>query len=265
MALARGAAASALRQVDLTDPGSWEFSGFSQNGEDGILDVLTRRIIAPNRYFVEIGTSDGLENNTTWLSLVRRFGGIQVEGDQTASEWCKYTFAPLNYGAESVCMFVTRESAAELTGLALYRNPDVFSLDIDGNDYHVMKAVLDSGMRPKIVVVEYNSAYGPEMKVSIPYREDFRITRAHKDDLYYGCSLGGWKALFSKHGYRFVTVDMNGVNAFFVDPEEFDADFIGAVKGREFAENFSQAREYRSSWQQQYELIRDREFVEVTA
>jgi len=52
MALSRGAATSALRNVDLTKPDTWEFSGFSQNGEDGIIDVLTRQILKPNRYFI---------------------------------------------------------------------------------------------------------------------------------------------------------------------------------------------------------------------
>ena len=75
MALSRGAATSALRSIDLSDPDTWEFSGFSQSGEDGIIDVLCRNIKNPNRYFVEIGASDGLENNTTWLALARRWNG----------------------------------------------------------------------------------------------------------------------------------------------------------------------------------------------
>lgn len=64
MSLARGAATSALRNLDMSNLSSWEFSGFSQNGEDGIIDVLTRNIVEPNRYFIEIGASDGVENNT---------------------------------------------------------------------------------------------------------------------------------------------------------------------------------------------------------
>ena len=40
IALSKGAAMMHARNIDLTQPGTWEFSGFSQNGEDGILDVL---------------------------------------------------------------------------------------------------------------------------------------------------------------------------------------------------------------------------------
>ncbi|RLA43500.1 MAG: hypothetical protein DRR42_21665, partial [Gammaproteobacteria bacterium] len=64
IALSKGAAMINSRVVDLTQPGTWEFSGFSQNGEDGILDVLCKQLNVSNRYFIEIGSSDGMENNT---------------------------------------------------------------------------------------------------------------------------------------------------------------------------------------------------------
>jgi len=263
MSLSRGAATSALRAIDFTDPGSWEFSGFSQNGEDGIIDVLTRRIVRPNRYFVEIGASDGLENNTSWLAIARRYSGLWIEGDPESSEWCRYLFTPLNYGLEIMQRFVTQKSAAQVRETALHADPDVFSLDIDGNDYHLSRALLASGFKPKVFVVEYNSAFGPDRSVTIPYREDFRFAKGHSNNLYYGCSLAGWKKLFAKNGYAFVTVDSNGVNAFFVDPAAFNESFVEGIRPREFTENYSQAREYKMDWRGQFDLIRDRELFGI--
>jgi len=69
LALTRVAAASALREIDTTNPNSWEFSGFSQNGEDGIIDVLLGKARGCNHYFIEIGSSDGIECNTAFLPL----------------------------------------------------------------------------------------------------------------------------------------------------------------------------------------------------
>jgi hypothetical protein len=263
MSLARGAATSALRAIDFTDPGSWEFSGFSQNGEDGIIDVLTRRIARPNRYFVEIGASDGLENNTSWLAVARRYNGLWIEGDPESFEWGRYLFTPLNYGLEILQMFATRESAGQVRKTALHADPDVFSLDIDGNDYYLACAMLASGFRPKVFVVEYNSAFGPEKSVTIPYRKDFHFAKGYGNNLYYGCSLAGWKNLFTQNGYTFVTVDFNGVNAFFVDPATFEDGFVGSIMPRDFAENFSLAREYKMDWRGQFHLIRDRELFEI--
>jgi hypothetical protein len=263
IALARGGATSSLRTVDITKPASWEFSGFSQNGEDGIIDVLTRHIRNPNYYFIEIGSSDGLENNTAWLAIARRFSGIWVEGNLAISMQCAYLFTALNYGLEFITMFVTKDNIVKLSERALNKNPDVFSMDIDGNDYYVTEAILSSGMKPKIFIVEYNSAFGPDMSVTIPYQEDFRLKKNHGENLFYGCSISAWKKLFTKFEYTFVTVDKNGVNAIFIDSEQFDTDFVMNIRGNNFAENFSQLREYRMPWNGQFQKIGERELVQI--
>lgn len=261
MSLARGGATSALRTIDPTDPATWEFSGFSQNGEDGIIDVLASRIRKPNRYLIEVGASDGLENNTSWLAVARRFSGLWIEGDPEASERCQYVFTRLNYGLEILQMFVTQESAARVYDSALHADPDVLSLDIDGNDYYVAQALLMSGLKPKVFIVEYNSAFGPDQAITIPYCEDFRLGKGRGNNLYYGCSIAGWKKLFSQHGYHFVTTELNGVNAIFINPAEFDDSFVEGIRPQEFSENFSQAREYKTDWLSQFDLIRGREFA----
>src|SRR5882672_476960 len=69
IALSRAAATSAQRTIDPTNPISWEFCGFSQNQEDGIIDYLCRHLKRSNRYFVEIGSHSGIENNTMWLAV----------------------------------------------------------------------------------------------------------------------------------------------------------------------------------------------------
>jgi hypothetical protein len=262
-ALSRGTAASMLRNVDLTDPLSWEFSGFSQNGEDGILEVLCKQILDPTRYFVEVGASDGVENNTAWLAVSRKYSGLWIEGNPELSGWSEYLFARLNYGLEFSCLFVDRENGFKLKEHLVRPNPDVFSIDIDGNDYYIAEAVLKAGVRPKIFTIEYNSAYGPTESLTIPYRREFRLTGSPGDNLYYGCAIAALRRLFADFGYRFLTVEANGVNAFFIDPGEFDPAFVRGVSGAEFVENFSQRREYKSAWHSQFELIRHREFVSI--
>src|SRR5580704_12114877 len=84
VALARAAAVGAMRQIDSTDPASWEFSAFSQNCEDGIIDYLLQNASVRNRYFIEIGISDGLECNTAWLAIAKKFSGLMIEGNAKA-------------------------------------------------------------------------------------------------------------------------------------------------------------------------------------
>ena len=112
-------------------------------------------------------------------------------------------------------------------------------------------------IKPKIIVVEYNSAYGPDNEITIKYDDSFYYLNSHSTGLYYGCSIALWKKLFANNNYSFITVDSNGVNAFFVDNTAFDEKFIQNLKGRAFEENFYQRKKYRSSWEKQFDLIKD--------
>lgn len=263
IALSKGAAMRQARAIDLTRPSTWEFSGFSQNGEDGILDVLRGQLRAGNRYFVEIGTSDGIQNNCAWLVVAEQYDGLMIEGDPRLVERARRTIAGYSIGVECHAMFVTKESAPELKALTFHLDPDVLSLDIDGNDYYVARALFASGFRPKIVGVEYNSVFGPERSVTIEYRPDFVFTTSHPTHLYYGVSIAGWRKFFGERGYRFVTVDRNGVNAFFVDPAHFDPAFLDGIRGLAFAENRYQLVKFRKPSDQQFALIADRLLVAV--
>jgi len=47
----------------------------------------------------------------------------------------------------------------------------LLSVDIDGNDYWVWQAI--DAVNPVIVAVEWNSVFGPEAAISIPYDPKF--------------------------------------------------------------------------------------------
>jgi hypothetical protein len=264
ISLSRGALGSYTRSIDLTDPRSWEFSAFSQNGEDGIIDVLLSQSKSLNRYFIEIGSSDGIENNTSYLGIVKKYRGIMVEGNKKASKECDLNVAYLCSKDFITCvpMFVNQENIETLKNMSLYKDPDVLSLDIDSIDYYVAKAIMEIGFRPKIFVVEYNSAFGPDQNLTIEYKNDFAVLPEHKE-LYYGVSLSGWKKMFQMYGYHFVTVDTNGVNAFFVNSHEFDQNFLHNIEGLNFAENGLQSLRLRMDWRGQFNLIKHLKFVEI--
>jgi hypothetical protein len=263
LALARGGATSRLRNIDPLDPGSWEFSAFSQNGEDGIIDYLTEKLLTPNRYFIEIGSSDGLENNTAWLAIAKKYSGLMIEGDNRHSAFSREIMAGLNIGVECLNLFVNRENIGDLTNNIIHKNPDVLSIDIDGNDYYITKTLIEVGLRPKIVVVEYNSVFGPFNSATIRYRDDFDCSKAHRTQLYYGVSITGWKIFFKPYDYKFITVEKNGVNAVFVDIGAFEPDSFKDLKGIDFNENFFQMRRFKVNWEQQFELIKEMDFFEI--
>ena len=214
VALARGAAGASAREVDPADPLTWEFSGFSQNGEDGILDYLTRRLRAPNRCFLEIGAGDGRENNTSWLAVARRYGGVMVDADFMLADLGRRLLRELTPYVEFRCARVGEGDAARHF---LCEDPDVFSIDIDGGEQAILESVLDAGLRPAVVVTEF----------------DFQPGSGPIDEL---------RRFMEGRGYRFVTVESNAVNAFFLDPGRFEPDFVAGLRGTGYRDNVFQRR-----------------------
>lgn len=260
IALSRGALTSALRQIDETNPDTWEFSAFSQNGEDGIIDFLLSKVKNPNRYFIEIGASDGTENNSSFLAIGKKYSGLMIEGNPSKSLICQHiTLSPF---VDVISMFISLANCDQLEKLAQTKNPDYFSLDIDGVDYYVAQRLLELGFRPKIVTVEYNSTFGPDQNLTVKYDDNFDFA-SHESRLYYGVSITAWKILFEFYGYKFITVEQNGVNAFFVNPSDFDSEFLNNINGTHFRENAYQLRKFKCNWEKQLELIQDMEFKTV--
>ena len=76
-------------------------------------------------------------------------------------------------------------------------------------------------------------------------------------------SVAGWRNFFAQHGYRFVTVDRKGVNAFFVDPDCFPGDFLDGIQGLAFEENRYQLSKFRCDSAKQFALISDQPFAQI--
>ena len=267
--LARAAATKDLPHLDKQNPLTWEFSGFSQNGEDGLLDYLIKQLKISDKDFLEIGSSNGVENNTAWLAVAKRFSGIMVEGSEGAAKKAKKFVDQFCIGVDVFNLWVNVKNGKDLINKMSSLTPDIFSIDIDGNDYYITKFLMDLGLRPKIIIVEYNSAFGPLESKTIEYDKHMLIRNGKGMDfseetrLYYGVSIKGWQNYFSSIGYKFVTVDSNGVNAVFMDPDHFDTGFINKIKGINFQENFFQMRFFKTNWESQFEKIRHLDFFEI--
>ena len=59
----------------------YEFSIFSQNGEDGILDYIFTKIGVTNGKFVEIGCGH-TQNNSLYMICKRNFTGLLLDGEK---------------------------------------------------------------------------------------------------------------------------------------------------------------------------------------
>ena len=204
---------------------------YSQNDEDGILAEIFRRIGTSGKTFVEIGTGAGLENNTLAL-LLQGWRGLWLEGDgaKAAKARANLTTYVSSGQLHIENAFVTRENVDTL----LQKNvpdaePDLLSIDVDGNDYHVWQAV--HSISPRVVVMEYNASWFPPMSLAVAYQERFEW----KANTYFGASLKALELLAERKGYHLVGCCFAGVNAFFVRSD---------LCGSHFCEPFTAGNHY---------------------
>ena len=94
------------------------------------------------------------------------------------------------------------------------KNVDLFSLDIDGIDYWVLKELPKDFS--KVAVIEFNSTFGSKKAVTVPNQKSFNRTKSHYSNLYFGASLKAIVDLMKKKNFVFVGTDLFRINAFFV-------------------------------------------------
>lgn len=192
-----------------------EFKVFSQWGEDGIIQYLTSRVPIQNNIFVEFGVEDYTESNTRMLLMNDNWEGLVIDGGKENINYIKNDEIYWKYGLTAVCQFINRENICDIISSAGFKGDiGLLSIDIDGNDYWIWEAI--NVIDPRIVVCEYNSVFGPDHAITIPYDANFQRTNAHYSNLYFGASLSALCILAEKKGYDFCGSNSAGTNAFFV-------------------------------------------------
>jgi hypothetical protein len=190
----------------------YERQVFSQYGEDGILEEIFRRIGVTNRYFIEFGVENGLECNSLFL-LLKNWSGLWIEGSPAHHRQITERFR--SQIAEGRLMtinaFIKSDNIEQLFKQgAAPAEPDLLSIDIDGNDYHIWKTI--SNYRPRVLVMEYNAVFPPGTGFVMKYNAE----HIWDGTSYYGASLSSLEALCTDKGYQLVGCNFSGVNAFFV-------------------------------------------------
>jgi hypothetical protein len=146
--------------------------------------------------------------NNNWSELV-------LDGDSKNIEEIKNSNYYWKYNLNAVSEFITVENINDLLkNNTDGKDVDLLHIDIDGNDYWIWKAV--TAIRPKIVIVEYNSVFGVDRPITVPYKPDFIRQNEHFSRLYAGSSLLALITLANEKGYKFIGSNDAGNNAYFI-------------------------------------------------
>lgn len=198
---------------------------YSQTDEDGILAEIFRRIGLGPRTFVEFGCGNGLENNSHAL-LLAGWRGLWIEADAAKVAAAERQFGDVIAAGRLriKSAFIDRDNIDGLIGEVFEGETDLLSVDIDGNDFHVLKAI--TCINPRVIVVEYNARKGPAIDWVMAYNDAHRWDGSD----YFGASLKAYELLLKARGYALVGCSTSGINAFFVrqdlaQPDRFCAPF----------------------------------------
>ena len=192
-----------------------EFQVYSQWGEDGLIQYLIHNIAIEKPIFVEFGVETYQESNTRFLLINNNWSGLVLDGSKSNIEYIKNDPIYWKHNLKAECAFINRDNINSLikeNGIS--GDIGLLSIDIDGNDYWVWEAI--DVINPRIVVCEYNSLFGDDKTVSVPYDSSFFRTKAHYSNLYWGASITALTELANSKGYALVGSNIAGNNLFFV-------------------------------------------------
>lgn len=219
-----------------------EFQGFSQWGEDGIIDWLVERLPGIPKTFVEFGVEDYREANTRLLLQHRNWCGLVMDGSEANIRSIQAQDLYWRHDLTARCAFIDRDNINQvIVASGLQGDIGLLSIDIDGNDYWIWQAI--DAVSPVIVVCEYNAVLGDRYALTVPYRADFQRTREHHSNLYFGASIPALVALGRSKDYSFVGTTSTGCNAFFVRNDHAESITAAVERICAFPSKFREARD----------------------
>ena len=197
---------------NLNDINKYEYKKTSQNNEDGIIDFIFDKIGLKNINFVEIGFDFYQNNSLNFLGKVNK--GLFIDGSEDKVIKLK-SIITLLYSFKNISVvkkFIDKDNLNSIVNDYFHKDEEIdfFSIDVDGNDYYLFENLK---VRPKVICIEYNFWFGPDVKCSIPYDKNFTWEIG---STYSGASLNSLCELAKRKGYYLIALESHCVNAFFI-------------------------------------------------
>ncbi|GAB6059701.1 hypothetical protein JCM31598_28180 [Desulfonatronum parangueonense] len=118
------------------------------------------------------------------------------------------------YDLSAKAAFIDKDNINSLLSMHQFnKDVGILHIDLDGNDYWIWKEI--NVISPVVVILEYNSVFGINRSITIPYDKNFNRTNAHYSNLYWGASLRALNQLSESKGYSLVGCNSSGINAYF--------------------------------------------------
>jgi len=190
---------------------------FSHANEQGILAKYIEQLLPKDwpRTVVDIGAGNGVRWSNSYALLSAGWKALGIEADPQkyallAKVYSKYP------GARAANSLADPDNIGSLLkAFGIKKSFGVLCLDIDGNDYWVLDAIL-AAFRPSLVVTEINENIPPPLRFAVNFDPHFKL-RYH----FYGYSIAALEDLCLRHDYGILELEYNNA---FLAPRELAAD-----------------------------------------
>lgn len=172
----------------------YEWKIFLQWGEDGIIKFLVNEIEIKNKTFIEFGVEDFSESNCRFLLMSKDWQGFVIDSSSKNINRLRSQYYYWKYDLQSTSALINAENVNELLRLSGFEaDLGILSVDLDGNDYHILAAL--EYFTPRLIICEFNPIFGLEKSVTIPYNLNFTRNSKHYSNLYFGALIKAFQEL----------------------------------------------------------------------
>lgn len=173
---------------------------YSQRGEELEIARIFNVLGIEKGHLVDLGAGDGIYLSNTRRLLENGWTGLLLDGDPR--------------GAKDVTkQWITKESVGGCPP-----ETDFLNIDLDGNDYWILRAFLETGCKPSLIAAEYNPIFDRHEAKVMPYNE----AHVWNNDTWYGMSLAAVEKLGKEFGYTLCHLH-GGINAFLLRNDHAEA------------------------------------------
>jgi hypothetical protein len=196
---------------------------FSHANEQSILAKYIEKLLpgdAP-RTVVDIGAGNGVRWSNSYALLLAGWKALGVEADPQKFALLSKVYGKFPAAHASNSLAAPDNICTLLRSFDIEENFGVLCVDIDGNDYWVLDAILTK-FRPGLVVTEINENIPPPLRFVVKFDPGFQL-RHH----FYGYSIAALEDLCQQHNYGILELEYN--NAFLAPRELRGAQFRDAA------------------------------------
>jgi hypothetical protein len=149
----------------------YRYNIYSQNGEDGVIQEVMKRLDINSGWFCEFGAWDGRYLSNTFNLVEQGWNGVYIEGDIERFKDLQTNTETYKDRLHIIREYVTPSGDNSLDNLLsstpIPKDFELLSIDIDSDDYHIWASL--ENYNPSVVIIEILGSIPPGVqKISTP-------------------------------------------------------------------------------------------------